>query len=246
MDLAHFLSKITSVTKSQTISKTHNSPSPLPNEDRIWVEHPNIWALADGAGGTGILCGEWAEFLLKHLPDAPIHTFEEFISWLEPLTEAFVQQYEPLMQQDIFQLKRFYQEGSASTLVAVWQTENEFYWLTFGDSHVFFYASNHLESYPFQKSEQLSGGTHLLNWSVFPNELGFRSGTIPKDKIICLLATDAISKHILEHYQNSPKEFKAFIKTISKALKSEETFWQYIKSNPDIEDDDYSLIILQP
>jgi hypothetical protein len=246
MDLAHFLSKTTSVTKFQTISKTHNSPSPLPNEDRIWVDHPPIWALADGAGGTGILCGEWAEFLLKHLPDAPIHTFEEFITWLEPQTEAFVQQYEPLMQQDVFQLKRFYQEGSASTLVAVWQTENEFHWLTFGDSHVFFYANNHLESYPFQKSEELSGGTHLLNWSIFPNELGFRSGTISKDKVVCLLATDAISKHILEYYQNNPKGFKAFLKTISKALKSEETFWQYIKSNTDIEDDDYSLIILQP
>lgn len=91
--------------KSQTISKTHNSPSPLPNEDRILVNHSHVWALADGAGGTGILCGEWAEFLLKHLPDAPIHTFEEFITWLEPQTEAFVQQYEPLMQQDVFQLK---------------------------------------------------------------------------------------------------------------------------------------------
>ena len=246
MDLAHFLSKTTSVIKSQTISKTHNSPSPLPNEDRIWVEHPHVWALADGAGGTGILCGEWAEFLLKHLPDTPIRTFEEFITWLEPQTEAFVQQYEPLMQQDVFQLKRFYQEGSASTLVAVWQTENEFHWLIFGDSHVFFYANNRLESYPFQKSEELSGGTHLLNWSVFPNELGFRSGTIPKGKVVCLLATDAISKHILEHYQNNPKGFKALIKTISKALKSEETFWQYIKNNPDIEDDDYSIIILQP
>ena len=234
------------MTKSQTISKTHNSPSPLPNEDRIWVAHPHIQALADGAGGTGILCGEWAEFLLKNLSDAPIHTFEEFITWLEPLTEAFVQQYEPLMQQDVFQLKRFYQEGSASTLVVVWQTENEFHWLTFGDSHVFFYANNQLESYPFQKSEELSGGTHLLNWSVFPNELGFRSGTIPKDKVVCLLATDAISKHILEHYQRNPKGFKAILKTISKALKSEETFWQYIKNNPDIEDDDYSLIILQP
>ena len=110
----------------------------------------------------------------------------------------------------------------------------------------FFYANNHLESYPFQKSEELSGGTHLLNWSVFPNELGFRSGIIPKDKIVCLLATDAISKHILEYYQNNPKGFKAFLKTISKALKSEETFWHYIKNNPDIEEDDYSLIILQP
>ena len=48
-------------------------------------------------GGTGILCGEWAEFLLKYLRDAPIHTFEEFITWLEPLTEAFVKQFEALM-----------------------------------------------------------------------------------------------------------------------------------------------------
>ena len=60
------------MTKSQTISKTHNSPLPLPNEDRIWVEHPYVLALVDGAGGTGILCGEWAEFLLKYLPDTPI------------------------------------------------------------------------------------------------------------------------------------------------------------------------------
>ena len=72
----------------------------------------------------------------------------------------------------------------------------------------------------------------------------YKKIAILKDKVVCLLATDAISKHILEHYKNNPKAFKAFIKTISKALKSEETFWQYIKNNPDIEDDDYSLIIL--
>ncbi len=238
------LYKFTSVIQAQSISKTYNSSSLLPNEDRIWVDG-NLIALADGAGGTGILCGEWAEFLVKHLPTSPIHTFDEFIAWLEPQTEAFVEQYEPMMQQDAFQLKRFYQEGSASTLAVVWQVQDEYHWLTFGDSHVFFHAVNHFSSYPFQKSEELSRGTHLLNWSCFPNELGFRSGTISNDNVVCLLATDAISKHILEYYQHHPKKIKSFVKRLTKALKSEETFWQYIKNNPDIEDDDYSLIIQQ-
>lgn len=232
--------------KSQTLSKTHNSPSPLPNEDRISLAQPNIWAVADGAGGTGILCGEWAEFLLKHLPKAFISNWEEFINWLEPLTEAFVQEYEPLMQKDTFQLKRFYQEGSASTLAVVWQVDDIFHWLTFGDSHVFFYADNHLESYPFQSAEELSGGTHLLNCSIFPNELGFRSGSFEGKYTACLLATDAISKHILQQCQTHPEDFYILLDTLSQSLESQESFWQYIQNNPTIEEDDYSLIIIRP
>lgn len=232
-------------THAQTISKTHKSPSPLPNEDRMRVGHLHVWALADGAGGTGILCGEWAEFLLNHLPTQPILTFEEFVSWLAPQTEAFVQQYEPVMQQDAFQLKRFYQEGSACTLAVIWKVEEIFHWLTFGDSHVFFYADNQVESHPFQTAQALSGGTHLLNWSLFPNELGFRSGTFSQKYEYCLLATDAISKHILQHCQDKPTGFDTFLQTLTKALQSEEMFWQYIKSKSDIEEDDYSLIVIQ-
>lgn len=232
--------------KAQTLSKTHNSPSPLPNEDRISLAQPNTWAVADGAGGTGILCGEWAEFLLKHLPKAFISNWEEFITWLEPLTEAFVQEYEPLMQKDTFQLKRFYQEGSASTLALVWQVDDVFHWLTFGDSHVFFYADNHLESYPFQSAEELSGGTHLLNCSIFPNELGFRSGSFEGKYTACLLATDAISKYILQQYQTHPEDFDILLDTLTQSLESQESFWQYIQNNPRIEEDDYSLIIIRP
>lgn len=231
-------------THAQTISKTHKSPSPLPNEDRMRVGE-QVWALADGAGGTGILCGEWAEFLFTHLPTQPILTFEEFVSWLAPQTEAFVQQYEPLMQQDTFQLKRFYQEGSACTLAVIWQVEEIFHWLTFGDSHVFFYADNQIESHPFQTAQALSGGTHLLNWSSYPNELGFHTGTFTQKYEYCLLATDALSKHILQHYQDNPTDIETFLETLTEALQSEETFWQYIKSKPDIEEDDYSLIVIQ-
>ena len=232
--------------KSQTLSKTYNNPSPLPNEDRVLVALPQVVAVADGAGGTGILCGEWAEFLLNHLPSQAIHTFEEFIKWLEPQTEAFMTAFEPQMQQDAFQLKRFYQEGSACTLAVIWLTEEAYHWLTFGDSHVFFYGDNHLESHPFQIAEALSGGTHLLNWSVFPDEKGFKTGTFSLKSSYCLLATDAISKHILQTYQSQSIDFMGFLQTLSEALTSEEHFWQYLKNHPDIEEDDYTLVLIQP
>lgn len=231
--------------QSQTLPKTHNTTSPLPNEDRISLAH-NLWAVADGAGGTGILCGEWAEFLLKHLPKTCINNWGEFLHWLEPLTEAFVQEYEPLIQHDTFQLKRFYQEGSASTLAVVWQVDDIFHWLTFGDSHVFFYANNQLQSHPFQSAEELSGGTHLLNCSIFPNELGFYSGSFEGKYTACLLATDAISKHILQQYQMYPEDFDTFLDTLAQSLESQESFWQYIQNNPTIEEDDCSLIIIRP
>ena len=239
------LLKLNRVIKSQTLSKTHNSLSPLPNEDRVLVALPHIAGVADGAGGTGILCGEWAEFLLNHLPKKPIHTFEEFIKWLEPQTEAFMTTFEPQMQQDAFQLKRFYQEGSACTLAVVWLTKKAYHWLTFGDSHVFFYANNLLESHPFQQAEALSGGTHLLNWSVFPDEKGFKTGTVSLKSAYCLLATDAISKHILQNYQAQSTDFKGFLDRLTEALGSEEDFWQYIKNHPDIEEDDYTLIVIE-
>ncbi|WP_044173562.1 protein phosphatase 2C domain-containing protein [Flectobacillus major] len=236
----------TEYSKAQTLSKTHNNPSPLPNEDRISFTLPNIWAVADGAGGTGILCGEWAEFLLAHLPSVYINSWEAFIAWIEPLAEAFIQEYEPLIQHDSFQLKRFYQEGSACTLAVVWQVDSIFHWLTFGDSHVFFYANNQLQSYPFQSTEELSGGTHLLNCSIFPNELGFRCGSFEGIYNTCLLATDAISKHILLQYQTQAEAFDIFIETLTHSLESPESFWQYIQHNPTIEEDDYSLIIIRP
>lgn len=229
----------------QSISKTYGYSQTLANEDRQRI-FPNLVAIADGAGGTGILCGEWAGFLLEHLPTQNLVSFEAFLAFLEPQAQAFVDKFEPLMQQDAFQLKRFYQEGSAAALAALWQNAEGFQWLTYGDCHVFYYVAGQLQSYPYSQIEQFSGRSYLLNWCAMPLQEGFAMGHfsgVAGSKI--LLATDAIAKYILQQYQQNKSNFDAFLQELKTALASPEQFNKYIKTQKNIDEDDYTLILLE-
>lgn len=212
----------------------------LSSEDRHIVHQDILYAVSDGAGGTGILCEEWAAYLLDHLPSKPFIDFNHFILWLEPLAETFVSKNEQLLQNDNHQLKRFYQEGSAATLAVLWETPNEIFWLSYGDSLLVYQDSNgQIESHPFQDPEQFSGGTYLLNWMNLPQESAFQMGRFPKTKgAHYYLATDAIGKHLLSLLQTSPNE----VVNLQEALESEKIFRKYILDHPTIEEDDYTLI----
>lgn len=222
----------------QSIAKTHGSEAaPLPNEDAFRVAE-GFLALADGAGGTGLLCGEWAAYLVHHLPATPLCTFATFMEWLEPLAEAFVSQYEPIIQHDSYQLKRFYTEGSACTLAALWFTPHAVCWLTYGDSLVVRKFNESYEGHPFQYPHELSGSTHLLNWSKMPQAEVLQLGEWPAEVAAqYYLATDAIGKHLLKLLSEGQN-----LDALKAALISEEAFKNYISQYPDIEEDDYTLI----
>lgn len=223
----------------RVISQSIPKQKDLPNEDR-GVVNPPVYAVADGAGGTGILCGEWAGQLVTNLPKKPFPDFTAFVAWLEPLAEAFVLQHEQTLQADTHQLKRFYQEGSACTLAVLWALPNAMHWLTYGDSLVVYQDANGaVQSLPYQDPKQFSGGTHLLNWMNLPNETVWATGSFPlSPNAHYYLATDAMGKHLLTLLQNAPEEVNA----LQAALSTASAFQAYISHHPEIEEDDYTLI----
>lgn len=229
--------------RSQSIPKDFVSVNL--NEDRVRVTE-NFMALADGAGGTGIFCGEWAKFLLAKLPPDPIRSFEDFKIWLEQNVDDFLAQYEPIIAQDSYKMRRFYEEGSASTLAVVWQKGNKYHWLTYGDSHLFIVNKDNIKTYPYKKAEDFERGTHLLNWTNQPTKMGFKQGSCSKPSGF-ILATDAISKHIFEKYtaQDTDK-ISLQMEDFFRYLENEQSFIEYIKYEPSIAEDDYSMIIAKP
>ncbi len=228
--------------KIQSIAKLLSDKTE--KEDKV-LKKDTLYALADGAGGTGILCGEWAELVLSNLPENAIVSFTGFIDWFKNFSEAFIEQYEPILRQDSFQLRKFYEEGSACTLAAFWIEEKEIHWLTYGDAHVFSIAEDIFESFPFQARDQLLGGTHLINWSKLPDEEGFRCGTFSlKSNTTYLLATDEISKHIF-YLKEREEDFLFALEDLWVSLDNEKSFREYIQKQPDIGEDDYTIIFIR-
>lgn len=227
------------IIKASIFDPTKNSKS----EDAL-LTTPKLHCVADGAGGTGILCGEWAKYLCNKVPEKHIKDFTQFIEWFQSIADDFVDSHEQLVSNDPFQLRRYYQEGSASTLAITWIVGNTIKWLTYGDSHVFYYHKGVLESFPFKTRDELSGSTYLLNWMQSPDQLGFKSGSFSyKKDAKYLLATDEVAKHIFYLYENFHNNFDKKLQILEQSMNSELTFENYIKTQPDIGQDDYSLII---
>lgn len=213
------------------------------NEDRVRCEN-NFIAIADGAGGTGMYCGEWAEFLLGNLPNVPITNFEDFKIWFIDLQEPFLAKYEPNDTIDGHIKRRFYEEGSSATLAVVWQLENEYHWLCYGDSQIFFFGQKGFQSYPFKTSAEFEGATQLLNWMNLPDKTAFLTGIISIADCKVILATDTIAKHIFTLLENNTDQ--PVFKKLQKILKTSKKTISYIKAQPEIGEDDYSIITWQP
>lgn len=212
------------------------------NEDRIFVTDQYL-ALADGAGGTGIYCGEWAQFLLESLPATPIENFEAFQNWFIDLQEPYLAKIEPIAQTDAYKTKRFYTEGSAATLVVVWLDNETFHWLCYGDSQVFF-INDTVKSYPFQTSHDFGGATYLLNCFQLPNEQVVQFGKTTSKNTELLITSDAIGKYLMQQMEQNINLNEIILNM--RLLEETDTLTrQYLKSITDLETDDYSLIYLK-
>jgi serine/threonine protein phosphatase PrpC len=210
------------------------------NEDRVRFAD-NFISISDGAGGTGIYCGEWASILLENLPDEPIKSYEEFIEWFKELPDQFLFKHEPSDNIDGHIRRRFYEEGSSATLTVVWEFENEYYWLCIGDSNIFFIEANSYNSYPFKNSNDFKSVTNLLNWKVLPNSdvISFGKKDIGNKEII--IATDAISHHIFSQIE-SGISIDTILNSLKEIINNRDEFVDYIKTQKDISEDDYSIL----
>ena len=109
------------------------------NED-AFIIRPNRIAIADGAGGTGIVTNKWAQKLVENIPPKPIISAAALNHWIEDFWEDFYQENIEAVRNDPWQLNKFESEGSGATLAAIWQvSDNVFDYISYGDSALFIY-----------------------------------------------------------------------------------------------------------
>jgi hypothetical protein len=163
------------------------------------------WVLCDGAGGVGVFCKEWAEFLARSIPNNPSEFGVDSRKWFENTAKNFHE--EIILKSDLSDLilnRKVYQDGSYSTLTACWfdKIANEFFYTSVGDSCVFFFEETEKgKMLSFLSSindqEEIDSYPNLLNWNdELKNELPFNSFEILKS-FSCVLASDSLAKWIL-------------------------------------------------
>lgn len=189
-----------------TISKLEESTI---NEDAVKARD-NMIAVSDGAGGGGVYAERWSSYLVNHLPEVPIKSFNELDGWIEDIWETFYNDCEENAKQEGgMLLDKFYDEGSFATLAVIWKENNATCrWLTYGDSVVFHYNKNTKTlEHSFSKLADFTQPPYLINCKDELNPLGFKSGTFQtNDSSILFAATDALSHYILMMYEVSQKD----------------------------------------
>jgi len=242
---SHLKNKIKTNLKFRSIhiSKSYVSFPEEKGEDRFQIGK-NFAAVADGSGGTGIFCGEWADYLLQHITTQPIVTYEDFIAYLYPLAGSFSSEFENIVGNDAYKKNRFFLEGSSSTLAIIWWDEIVIRWITYGDSHIIFIRDENIESHPFKLSSEFSGESPLINWKTVPKEGYFMTGEINREGLKrVIIATDAVSKYVLNTFEKLNKgQSKKFIDQLYKSCGSLKTFCEIIETGR-IDIDDYTILI---
>ena len=99
----------------------------ITNEDAVIARDYAI-AVSDGAGGGGVFADLWSHYLVEHLPEKPIKSYQAFDKWIDSIWEPFYNDCEKEAQKEGgMLLNKFYDEGSFATLVAVWKTGERVY-----------------------------------------------------------------------------------------------------------------------
>lgn len=201
------------------------------NEDAAFASKALI-AVSDGAGGGGVYAEFWSQYLLNNLPKKPITSFDELDTWLDQNWEQFYNKYEEKakLQGGMF-LNKFYDEGSYATLAAAWKTENnQWYWMTYGDSVVFSYnfKTGVLQHSPI-KLKEFNNPPFLISSMNPLQEEGVKHGKFSKSEDTTLfIASDALSHYILMMYKVVHKD--KFEEELSDAIDSKSKNSSFIKT----------------
>lgn len=176
----------------------------LINEDAVRVDG-NFIAVSDGAGGGGLYADLWSRYLLEHLPEKPLDSFEALDEWIGQIWEPFYNECEALAKQKGgLVLNKFYDEGSFATLVAVWKiSDTECRWVSYGDSVAFHYDFNAgtLE-HSFSELVDFAQPPYLINCKDELNPSGFHTGTFHiNQNSIVFVASDAVSHYVMTLYE---------------------------------------------
>lgn len=175
------------------------------NEDAV-IAREGLIAVSDGAGGGGVFADRWSRYLVEHLPDEPIVSFDAFDKWIDGIWEPFYNDCkEKAKKEGGLLLNKFYDEGSFATLVAVWSTGQ---WISYGDSVAFCYDRNTgVLQHSFGRIIEFNNPPFLVNCKDPSNEDGFKCGRfdIHSDSVI-FTASDTLAHYIIMMYEVSHQE----------------------------------------
>lgn len=229
--------------KTKCISITKPEEHAL-NEDAV-IAGNSVIAVADGAGGGGVFAEVWSHYLLENLPADTIGCFEELDTWVDGIWESYYNQQESaaLQMDDPILLQKFYDEGSFSTLVAIWKKDNHIRWMSYGDSTAFSYNS--------ESGELLFSCKHLSDFANAPYLIsckdpllreGFQSGEFDySSHSVYFVTSDALAHYIIMIYMVAHKEF--FENEIQNALRSHNKNANYIRIALSLKSLDFNAII---
>ncbi|CAA6606510.1 Putative serine/threonine phosphatase 2C [Rhodospirillaceae bacterium LM-1] len=182
------------------------------NEDKFRMHRSRdglMAAVSDGAGGTGLFCGAWAETLVNRLPRRPIVGIGELNRWLDGFCLSFRSDYAQKAKSQPVKHTKFVREGSCAALAVCWLTflrsRTVMRWLGYGDSQIMVFDRTGprpvlATSYPPNLSD-LDRTPALLNWKDLPNKDRLSTGavTLPACATI-VVASDGIGQYIMLRY----------------------------------------------
>ena len=177
----------------------------IPNEDAV-IARENAIAVSDGAGGGGVFADLWSKYLVEHLPEKPIKSYQAFDKWIDSIWEPFYNDCEKKAQKEGgMLLNKFYDEGSFATLVAVWKTGE---WISYGDSVAFCYNRNSgILQHSFTRLVDFNNPPYLINCKDPLNRKGFRRGKFEiDDDCMVFAASDTLAHYILMMYELAHKD----------------------------------------
>jgi hypothetical protein len=162
------------------------------------------FVLCDGAGGQGVFCKEWAEFLAKSIPDSPDQFIDGFDSWYQRISHEF---YSFILQSkdlsDPVLQSKFYKQGSLSTLLTLWidTSDSKISFAGIGDSFLFHFQRGkfwELSSvFPVNDLNGIDDFPALVTWGVDAVESpSFHIQALLSDSIF-ILASDSLAKWLI-------------------------------------------------
>ena len=214
----------------------------IPNEDAV-IAKEDLIAVSDGAGGGGVFADRWSKYLVEHLPDKPIKTFNAFDKWIDGIWEPFYNDCEGKAQREGgMLLNKFYEEGSFATLVAVWKTGE---WISYGDSVAFCYHRNTgILDHTFTKLADFNNPPYLINCKDPLNREGFRHGKFEiDDDSMIFAASDTLAHYILMMYEVSYKD--RFGEELLEAIDAQTKNSNFIKTAMSVDVFDFEKDVIQ-
>jgi len=203
-------------------------PNPLEktkdeNEDALNVQNQSearmkFVALADGAGGAGIYCKDWARCLVDQASKLELPISDESLDeWILAVSKLFYRNMIDKVDMDIYTREKFLISGSYSTLVLVWIDDKNYkcHYSGTGDSCVFIFRKGDdrydpILLYPYSEFEFLDQNPHLVNWRKKNNLKEIKTLDLQKDDMI-FIGTDAIARWILLILLKSNSNIESFL-----------------------------------